>query len=353
MSQQITGNLSSLNANVLVQVDVATLPSPACVSVQISGNFTGTLGFQATIDQVNWFAVNATPITASGGAAASSTTAVGQFAISVFGFAQVRVIFTSYSAGTAVVSLDTGSAAVPITPLVSVQTEQSSQGGPPLATGLPSLSSPDLERNFQGKDNIQMIVTAVAGQSFITFLDNPWIQGLTTNTQILLSAGPNSETLESVIVGANNIPSTGTGTFVVNLVNAVVNTGSNYATFDVFGPTGANIVGINPNTNGIEVPGSTVIGVKGALQLVIDPYATDPKRPLKPIVQARNAPGVQAMIEVDDPTGQSYMARSTRALESIVFELRKMNFMVAQLKDGSPMDVPASLLNPEASVDIQ
>lgn len=347
-----TGNLNSLNAQLVIQTDVATLPSVGSVGVQIGGNFTGTISFFGSIDGIVPFAINAIPVTASGGTPVSSTASGGQWAISVNGFNQVIIRMTAYSAGTAVVSTDVTSAAVPITPLVSVQTEQSSQGGPPLATGLPSLSSPDLERNFQGKDNIQMIVTAVAGQTFITFLDNPWIQGLTANTQILLSAGPNSETTESVIVGANNTPATGTGTFVVNLVNAVVNTGNNYATFDVFGATGANIVSINPNTNGIEVPGSTVIGIKGALQLVIDPYASDPKRPLKPVVQARNAPGVQAVLEVDDPTGQSYMARSTRALEAIVFELQKMNFMVAQLKDGSTMDVPASLVNPEAPFGI-
>jgi len=348
-----TANLASLNAQLSVSVDVATLPSVGSVGVQISGNFTGTISFFGSIDGSNLFAVAAVPITAAGGAAVASTTSGGQWAITVNGFNLVIIKMSSYSAGTAVVSTDVTVAPVGVPAFLSALSQGDNNGGPPLASGLPSLSlfGSDNDKNFQGSDNAQIICTAVAGQAFITFLDNPWIQGLTIGQAILLSAAPNSAAIEEVIVGTNNTPSTGTGTFVVNLLNAVVNNGSNYGTFDVFGVDGPTTIGINSSAPGLSVPGQTVTGVKGALQLLYNPSASDSKRPIVPTIMSKGNPGVMAVQNVPDAVGANDLTFIRQLLEKLVTLQSLNNFLLAQLKDGGTMEVPAGIF-PESNGQI-
>lgn len=340
-----TANLASLNAQLSVQVDVATLPSVGSVGVQISGNFTGTVSFFGSIDGNNLFAVAAVPITSAGGAAVASTTSGGQWAITVNGFNIVIIKMTSYSAGTAVVSTDLTSAPVGVPSFLAALSQGDNNGGPALASGLPSLSlfGVDNDKNFQGSDSAQIICTAVAGQTFITFQDNPWLQGLTIGQPILLSASASAAALEEVIVGTNNIPSTGTGTFVVNVLNPVVNNGMNFATFDMFGVDGPTTVGINPNAPGTAVPGQTFNGVKGTLQLLINPAAQDAKRPIVPTVMSKGNPGVMAVQVVPDALGANDITQIRQLMERMVFAQNLTNYLLMQVKDGGVMDIPVGM----------
>ena len=143
---------------------------------------------------------------------------------------------------------------------------ESNSGGPPLSTGLASGWTLDTDRNLQGKNNSQMAISStMAGATSIVFTNNPWTSGLIIGQQILLSIGAAGAAVEEVIVSKNNFPATGAGPVTVNVVNAVVNASSTYATFDVFG------VGIPTS--------ATVIGTEDCSIWLNDPGASDPKRP--------------------------------------------------------------------------
>lgn len=72
----------------------------ADIGVQVSGTWTGTLSFQATIDKTTWTAVGAREVN---GKVVLSTTANGQWVIPASGYQQVRVFSTGLSSGTATI----------------------------------------------------------------------------------------------------------------------------------------------------------------------------------------------------------------------------------------------------------
>lgn len=92
-------SLSALNAAVTM-----TTEGTGSYGVQITGTFSATLSFEATIDGTNWFAVNAAPI-AGTSIPVQSTTTTGQWVVPDKGFDQFRVRVSSYTSGTAVVSV--------------------------------------------------------------------------------------------------------------------------------------------------------------------------------------------------------------------------------------------------------
>jgi hypothetical protein len=78
----------------------------ASTGVEVTGTWTGTLSFQATVDGTNWVAVNAiVPVT---GVEVTSTTANGNWEIPSAGYQQVRVLGNTVATGTATVTLDSG-----------------------------------------------------------------------------------------------------------------------------------------------------------------------------------------------------------------------------------------------------
>jgi hypothetical protein len=83
---------------------LAQLRGQATAVVQITGTFVATLQFEGTVDGVNFFAVNMYPV--AGGAATTSTTAVGQWIGVVAGFYQFRVRCSAYTSGTATTSVN-------------------------------------------------------------------------------------------------------------------------------------------------------------------------------------------------------------------------------------------------------
>lgn len=107
------GNQPTFADNLAIGVSVTTTPGSSSVLVsapgtgsaalQITGIWTGTLSFQATVDGTNWFPIPA--IVAGAGTIVTSTTTNGQWLLPVAGYAQVRVLGPTAS-GTAVVSIE-------------------------------------------------------------------------------------------------------------------------------------------------------------------------------------------------------------------------------------------------------
>jgi hypothetical protein len=97
-----SGNISSLNG-------LLNGPSSGCSScaIAIAGTWVGTLTFQATIDNVNFFNVSAFNI--STGIQSTTTTSNGNFLVPCGGFNLVQVVMTSYTSGTATVTFDASS----------------------------------------------------------------------------------------------------------------------------------------------------------------------------------------------------------------------------------------------------
>jgi hypothetical protein len=85
-------------------VAINTQSSGTC-GIQVTGTWTGTLVFEASVDNgTTWVSINATvPVT---GVDVTSTTANGVWSASVAGFAQLRVRGNTVATGTAVVFLD-------------------------------------------------------------------------------------------------------------------------------------------------------------------------------------------------------------------------------------------------------
>lgn len=97
------------------------------VSVDVSGTWEGTLGFEATIDGVNWVPAEAYQILPTG-IAESSTTVNGNWSLNVAGFNAFRVIGQTVTSGTANVYLDASQASPGIPSSVVIDTSAS----PPL-----------------------------------------------------------------------------------------------------------------------------------------------------------------------------------------------------------------------------
>jgi hypothetical protein len=71
------------------------------VGVQITGTWTATLTFEATLDDTNWFTIGAH----DGSGRVTTTTGNGNFLLGVGGYSQVRVRGSAFSTGTAVVTI--------------------------------------------------------------------------------------------------------------------------------------------------------------------------------------------------------------------------------------------------------
>ncbi|HKE43887.1 MAG TPA: hypothetical protein VKB41_05050 [Steroidobacteraceae bacterium] len=89
----------------------AVFPAGNLVSYgfDISGTFVGTLQFEATIDGTNWRLVQL--LNVSTGGASATTTAAGSYTLSNIGFLTLRVRATTWTSGTALVSMRRGYAA--------------------------------------------------------------------------------------------------------------------------------------------------------------------------------------------------------------------------------------------------
>jgi len=76
------------------EVDVA---GSEAICIQLSGTFSATVTFEATVDNTNWIAVQATDLNA--GTAATTATAAGLYRIDTKGLSQVRARISAYTSG--------------------------------------------------------------------------------------------------------------------------------------------------------------------------------------------------------------------------------------------------------------
>ena len=96
-----SGALGALNAAVTL------LPGGASGAViDLRGTFVATIAFQGTVDGANWFALGAVPVGAGANATpVSTTTAPGAWFVLCAGLAQIRVLASAYTSGSATATL--------------------------------------------------------------------------------------------------------------------------------------------------------------------------------------------------------------------------------------------------------
>ncbi len=88
--------------------DVATFPlaGQPSATFAISGTFSGTITFEATVDGGSWDTLGVTKV--SDGTTVSTSTTTGLFAVTNTGFAAVRARCSTYSSGSIIVHLGSG-----------------------------------------------------------------------------------------------------------------------------------------------------------------------------------------------------------------------------------------------------
>ena len=78
----------------------------SAAAIDISGTFSGTLTFQATINGTTWFTIGVLPVGAgTTSVIANSTTSTGTWEMAAGSYQKVRVIATSWTSGTATIAL--------------------------------------------------------------------------------------------------------------------------------------------------------------------------------------------------------------------------------------------------------
>lgn len=70
--------------------------------LQLSGTFTATVTFEATVDDSNWIAIQGTNLNA--GTAASTATAAGLFRFNLAGLSKLRARVSAYTSGNVTVA---------------------------------------------------------------------------------------------------------------------------------------------------------------------------------------------------------------------------------------------------------
>ena len=99
----VASTLGALDAVTAVTVEDADF-----ISVGISGTWVGTISFEATIDNTNWYTLTVHSSSATDKkAAVSSTTANGLFFHDLYAFKQIRARMSAYTSGTATVKFFT------------------------------------------------------------------------------------------------------------------------------------------------------------------------------------------------------------------------------------------------------
>lgn len=92
--------------------DAATvlgLPSPGQWAVQLTGTWSGTVTFEATVDGTNWVSFQLNPTTAFAAASLTATaTANGVWTGPTYGVAGVRARFSTATSGTVVITVRYG-----------------------------------------------------------------------------------------------------------------------------------------------------------------------------------------------------------------------------------------------------
>jgi hypothetical protein len=97
----LSNNLGAINAAVTMSVANKT-----SAMIQVTGTFVATLSLEGTVDGSTWVTLGGTLVTRITGAVGSTITTTGVYQYRCAGFVQTRVRVSSYTSGTAVVSIN-------------------------------------------------------------------------------------------------------------------------------------------------------------------------------------------------------------------------------------------------------
>ncbi len=95
-NQTANGTVNAINGAVTFSV-----PGVGSVAAQITGTWTGTIEFEGTVDNSNWFSIKALPPTSS--TTATNSSANGQWVIGAAGYHAVRFRASAWTSGTATI----------------------------------------------------------------------------------------------------------------------------------------------------------------------------------------------------------------------------------------------------------
>lgn len=221
--------LFSLNAQAQ-SISTTTCPGSGCVSynvaqqgsigIQITGTWSGTITFSATVDNTNYQTLLVLPSNSL--TAVTTTTTNGVFSTAVAGYTTVRIAFTAYSSGTAVVSYR-------VTLAARNNLSSSGGGAPDNATYITQTTDATLSNEQAIGALASGILRGAATSGIVTSLTN--------------SAG----------IAANVSDETGTSLLVFNTTPTLVTPvlGAATGTSIAFGtdPADAGIVRLENNTN--------------------------------------------------------------------------------------------------------
>lgn len=159
------------------------------IGIQITGTWMGTITFQGSLNNSNFVSLLVVP--SNSAAAVSTTTANGVWSTAIAGYNTVRVVFTTYTSGTATVTRRTTTA---------------SKGGG--STGSiaanPGGADTQVQFNDSGVFGGDAGLTYVKGTDTLTTV-NETLSGLLTNTKILTAGG--IPTRSSVYIQNTILPS--------------------------------------------------------------------------------------------------------------------------------------------------
>lgn len=136
---QRSGNITALNESVILQ-----LAGQGSFAVDITNTWVGTLAFQGTLDNVNWFAITTTASAFAPGSTQALTATANATRVGMCtGFAAVRVTATAWTSGTASVLIRAipGGGAVSTLAMASTQVDGRAgrgvaQSGNPVVIGM-------------------------------------------------------------------------------------------------------------------------------------------------------------------------------------------------------------------------
>lgn len=80
--------------------------------LSLNGTYSAVIQFEATLDQLNWVAVNAYPASGTQTAVTSATGTTGLWRANVAGMAAVRLRCSTYTSGTAVAVINISQASI-------------------------------------------------------------------------------------------------------------------------------------------------------------------------------------------------------------------------------------------------
>ena len=107
-------SLSSAEAKAQVSLSQTTCPGSGCtdvnavnsgsIAIQITGTWVGTITFKSTVDNSTYTDLRVVSAADTTSAGVTTTTANGTWQGTITGFSKVRIVFTAFTSGTAVVS---------------------------------------------------------------------------------------------------------------------------------------------------------------------------------------------------------------------------------------------------------